>query len=166
MQINLQFQHYMDAAVIAEDANKGFLQIVDEENGELVCVAKRGFSKEFVKQFGLVKAFGPTTCGRALGTKNMVIINNIEQDKGFRPYLQMVKQAGIMSVKSTPILNSEQKCIGVISVHYMDANTAKNANTLGRILPCLVELIEGVKASQVRANAPIFPTQLFCSSLR
>jgi hypothetical protein len=142
MQVNFQIQHFVDKAVIAEDANKGILQMVNPSGDALTVIAHRGFDAEVLAALGTIRAFDPCACGRAFGIKNTVIIDDVEQDASFKPFLGFARRCGFRAIKSVPIINTAEQCIGVITMHYMKPYTVNNNDALRAILPDLVKLIE------------------------
>jgi GAF domain-containing protein len=145
MQVNFQFQHYLDTAIIAENANKGILRLMNARKDALDIVAQRGFDINSLICMEPIKAFDATACGRVLGTKNTVIIDDVETDVSFKPFIGFAHTNGFRSLKCIPIIGPDQQCLGIISVHFMLPQTASKKNPSANIIPSLIKLIEHTK---------------------
>ena len=114
------------------NADKGIIQLFNNEEEALRVVAQRGFSNDFLSYFKIVKAFSPSACGRALGLQKPIIIEDVSQDKALYPILEIVKAAGFRSVISTPLVNEDKKVAGIISMYYTESQTFRRK---GREIP-------------------------------
>ncbi|MCC4767158.1 GAF domain-containing protein [Methanosarcina sp. DH1] len=109
----------VDAAIAISGADFGNIQLLDPESSELKIVASRGFPKWWLDFWNSVSV-GKGTCGTALGRKERVIVEDVEQSPIFvgTPALEIQLKAGIRAVQSTPIVSRSGKPLGMFSTQY------------------------------------------------
>jgi len=109
----------VDAAIAISGADFGNIQLLDPESSELKIVASRGFPKWWLDFWNSVSV-GKGTCGTALGRKERVIVEDVEQSPIFvgNPALEIQLKAGIRAVQSTPIVSRSGKPLGMFSTQY------------------------------------------------
>jgi|GEM_PF-1721926 len=109
----------VDAAIAISGADFGNIQLLDPESSELKIVASRGFPKWWLDFWNSVSV-GKGTCGTALGRKERVIVEDVEQSPIFvgTPALEIQLKAGIRAVQSTPIVSRLGKPLGMFSTQY------------------------------------------------
>jgi GAF domain-containing protein len=134
----------LEKVVGAEKADKANIQMYYATEGCLKIVAQIGFEESFLQHFGSVKPFDSSTCGRAFGIGSTVLINDVEQDIGFRPHLAAAKQAGYRSVKSVPVFGSSKACIGVVSTHFREPKWNWEPQQIVSLLPEIAVELERV----------------------
>lgn len=108
----------LDAAIEADYAVLGNIQLFNPQLGTLQIVAQRGFDLEFLQHFETVRADDGCSCGRALSQKRRVVVSDITQDA---PYLSIAKASGYRAVQSTPLC-SNGVLLGVLSTHFPDVH--------------------------------------------
>ena len=99
-------------------ADRGNVQLYDARKEALAIEAHQGFGKDFLEFFAEVKAADDTACGRALRSKQRVVIPNVELDPGFAPFLKAAHSADYRAVVATPLLGGDGNPLGVISAHF------------------------------------------------
>jgi GAF domain-containing protein len=122
----------------------GNIQIMNWKAGDLEIKAQRGFEKPFLKFFERVRIEGGSACARALRNGRSVVIEDIMADEEFAPCRQIVSQAGVRAVQSTPIFSSSGALLGIMSTHFPTCH-----------LPTKIELRELQSAAQLAADAII-----------
>ena len=108
----------LDGVIRLLAADKGNVQLFDQERGVLVLAAHRGFGDEFVDVFQEVSAGSDTACGRALQTGATVVIEDVEVDAEYAPLRPIARSAGYRGVISTPLITAEGPTVGMLSVHF------------------------------------------------
>src|SRR5262249_47616101 len=100
-------------------ADMGNIQLFDSSHEHLVIKAHRGFKQPFLKFFAVVKDQA-ASCGQAMETGTRVIVPDIETSAIFSgtSSLQMLLDAGVRAVQSTPLISSAGHLLGVMSTHY------------------------------------------------
>ena len=113
-----QVQGLLNAAITADGASKGNVQLFNPYLDGLQIVAHHGFDKPFLQQFGIVRWDEPTACGRAYRFGLRVVIPDLSVDRFYAPYLSIAQASGYCAVQSTPIIQSGGSVIGVLSTHF------------------------------------------------
>jgi PAS domain S-box-containing protein len=109
----------LDAAVFLTHADKGSIQQLDHSLGGLRLVAQQGFESRFLDLFAVVTNQA-TSCRAAMDSRERVIVEDMVQSKIFvgTPELQVLLDAGVRAVQSTPLLSSSGKLLGMVSTYY------------------------------------------------
>jgi putative methionine-R-sulfoxide reductase with GAF domain len=135
----------VDTAIAISGADFGNIQLLDPETSELKIVAYRGFPKWWLDFWNSVSV-GKGTCGTALGRKERVIVEDVEQSPIFvgTPALEIQLKAGIRAVQSTPIVSRSGKPLGMFSTQYKkphkpDENTLQMLDLLARSAADIIE---------------------------
>jgi signal transduction histidine kinase len=116
----LILQQVVEAAISFTGADKGNLQLFDRETQALSIAAQRGFEDPFLAFFSSVDGDGAATCGKALHSGQRVLIDDVTASPVFagQPALQVLLDAGVRAVQSTPLLSSNSVVLGMISIHF------------------------------------------------
>src|SRR5215475_745412 len=96
----------------------GNVQLMSWTAGYLEIKAQQGFDEAFLRFFERVRIEDGSACARALRNRVAIVIEDIMADEEFTPCRQVVSDAGIRAVQSTPILSSSGALLGVISTHF------------------------------------------------
>ena len=99
----------LDASIELIGADMGNIQIFQPLRDTLEIVAQRGFTGEFLDDFEPVAAGDGTAYGRALATRERVIIEDVERDELFRPYRATAARAGYRAVLSVPLVQPARR---------------------------------------------------------
>src|ERR1051326_7419599 len=99
-------------------ADFGNIQILDATRGVLLIEAQQGFQKEYLDYFREVSATDGSACGRALRSSQRIIVEDVEEDLDFAPMIQILRNAGLRAVQSTPIIAHDGRPLGMISTHF------------------------------------------------
>jgi PAS domain S-box-containing protein len=100
-------------------ADKGNIQLVDEDSGVLRMAAHSGFDAWFLDFFDAV-GDANSACGLALQTKQRVVVENINESEIFadKPLLSVMRDADVLAVQSLPLVSSTGTVLGIISTHF------------------------------------------------
>ena len=114
------FDALLDEAISATRADKGNLQLLDPGANGLRIVASRGFDAPFLQFFATVHVDEACVCGSALRQAGRIIVPNVMTSEIFKgaPSLEVLRNAGVRSVQSTPIFGRGRRLIGMISTHW------------------------------------------------
>jgi PAS domain S-box-containing protein len=99
-------------------ADKGNVQLLDAEGFTLSVVAQRGFEPEFLDFLREVSAAEGSVWGRALRSKQRIVIEDVETDSPFEPYRAVARIADFRSMVSTPLLSADGALLGTVSTHF------------------------------------------------
>lgn len=107
------------AALQITGAPMGNLQLVDPASGNLYIAAQYGFRRPFLQFFECVHE-NEAACGTALKSRGRVIVEDVTQSQIFRgtPALEVLLDAGVRAVQSTPLIAGSGFMAGVISTHW------------------------------------------------
>ena len=117
---NTQLRRLLDAAITADGASKGNVQLFNPYRNGLQIVAQQGFDESFLQQFAIVRRDEPSACGRAFRYGLRVVIRDITVDRFYVPYVSIAQASGYRAVQSTPIIRSDRSVVGVLSTHFAD----------------------------------------------
>ena len=141
-------QGLLHAAITADGASKGNVQLFNPYLDGLQIVAHHGFDKPFLQQFGIVRWDEPTACGRAYRFGLRVVIPDISLDRFYAPYRSIAQASGYRAVQSTPIIQPGGSVIGVLSTHFPHSHewseTAQRSldHSASKVAASVSELIE------------------------
>lgn len=132
--ISTLLQLVVQAAIQIAGADKGNLQMLDTEKYSLSIVAQLGFEQPFLDYFAVVDSSHPSACGVSLAESRRVIIEDTESDSIYsaQPSLEILRQAGVRAVQSTPLLTRSGQLVGVLSTHWDHPHRPEN-HTLQQI---------------------------------
>jgi GAF domain-containing protein len=130
----------------------GNVQLISWEAGYLEIKAQQGFDEGFLRFFERVRIEDGSACARALRNRQAIVIEDIMTDEEFSPCRQVVSDAGIRGVQSTPILSSSGALLGIMSTHFAVPHR-----------PTKIELRELQHAAHLAADALIHVKAGRCS---
>jgi GAF domain-containing protein len=108
----------LDTVMGLLDADLGYIQLYHSESGKLRIAAQRGFEQSFLQHFAEIDASSAVASGRALATREPVIIEDIDKEPAFRLGLEWAIQAGFRAIQTTPLIVSDNKVVGMLSTHF------------------------------------------------
>lgn len=109
----------VDCALKITNASKGNLQVFDPASGVLLIAAQRGFQKPFLDFFKCVDG-GEAACGRAFETGTRVVVEDVTESPVFHgtTALEVLLDAGVRAVQSTPLIGFSGTMLGILSTHW------------------------------------------------
>jgi GAF domain-containing protein len=110
----------LDDAIALQGAEYGNVQLLTDD--ELVIVAQRGLSPDFLKVFHRVKREDSCACGRALRQRRQVVIPDVNTDAEFAAFRSDARRDGFRAVQSTPLITRQGQPLGVISTHFANVH--------------------------------------------
>jgi GAF domain-containing protein len=129
-------------AIDLSQTSFGNVQLMSWTAGYLEITAQLGFDEAFLNFFERVRIEDGSACARALRNREAIVIEDIMADDEFSPRRQVVSQAGIRAVQSTPIMSSSGAFLGVMSTHFAAPHR-----------PTRIEQRELQHTAQIAANA-------------
>ena len=108
-------------------ADKGNVQLLEADREALRIVAQRGFEQDYLDQFRSVTATGGSACGRAFRSGQRSIIEDVERDAAYAPFVDAARKAGYRSVLSTPLIRADGETIGMITAHFREPHVPSEA---------------------------------------
>src|SRR5215475_5043100 len=110
----------LDDTIALHGAEYGNVQLL--ANDELIIVAQRGLSPDFLRTFRIVKKQHGSACGRALRLGKPVVISDVQADAEFAIFRRDAALAGFRAVQSTPLMSGKGKRLGVISTQFANVH--------------------------------------------
>lgn len=109
----------IDTAIVITDADKGNIQLLDQNSETLVIAAQRGFDDAFLKFFAKVSD-GAAACGAAMQSGQRVVVEDVLTSEIFvgQPSQTALTDAGVRAVISSPLTSSGGTLLGMISTHF------------------------------------------------
>jgi len=109
----------LETAISITGADMGKIQLFDEASGTLKMMVPRGFSQRFIDYFATVEK-GRAACGEAAKLGKRVIVEDIAESALFTGTreLDVMLEAGVRAMQSTPLLSRSGRLVGVLSTHY------------------------------------------------
>jgi PAS domain S-box-containing protein len=109
----------VDTAVAITGADKGNLQLLDPTRRVLTIAAQRGFGEPFLKFFASVRD-DASACAAAMKSGKRVIVEDVRESEIFagQPSKEVLLDAGLRAVTSTPLMASTGNLLGMISTHF------------------------------------------------
>ena len=95
---NLQsvLEFSLSLAIALSGTGLGNIQLVDWKTGRMTIAAQFGFQERFLSFFRHVIATDSCACGRALRTRNTVLIEDIDQDEDLHGCRTILREAGVL----------------------------------------------------------------------
>jgi signal transduction histidine kinase/ActR/RegA family two-component response regulator len=109
----------VDAAIAISGAAKGDIQLYNRTLGTLNMAAQRGFDGALLDFWSNVSG-GSGACGTAMEREQRVIVEDVATSPIFvgTPALDVLLQAGVRAVQSTPVMSRSGKLLAVLSTHF------------------------------------------------
>ncbi|RJF78716.1 GAF domain-containing protein [Rhodopseudomonas palustris] len=120
--VGAELLRVLDIAIGLTCADLGTLQRFDERADCLTIVASRGFSREALGFFGIVRRDSSTSCAAALTRRMSIFVADISTNYlyvGTRQ-LDALRASGISAVHSAPLISSNGSLWGVFSTHFRE----------------------------------------------
>ncbi len=108
---DLCLKEIVATAIAVTGADKGNLQLLEDESGTLRIAAQRGFADPFLKFFARVSN---------KDAAERVIVEDVTQSEIFagQPSLKVLLEANVRALQSTPLVSSSGQVFGMISTHF------------------------------------------------
>lgn len=119
------YEEILDAASVIMHSDFASMQMLDTNLGELRLLAFRGFHPDSAKFWERVRPASGSTCGRAMETRQRVIVADVEtcEFMAGTDDLRFYRRSKIRAVQSTPLLSRSGELLGMISTHWRQPHT-------------------------------------------
>ena len=117
--VDSRLSDILNVAIEISGADKGNIQLLEGESGMLALGAQSGFEEPFLEFFATVDDES-SACGLAMQTQQRVIVEDITKSELFagKLSLNIMLEAGVRAVQSTPLISSSGTLLGMISTHF------------------------------------------------
>jgi two-component system CheB/CheR fusion protein len=113
---------------VIQGAEGALVALVAGEDGTLRPAAHYRVPDQLLKALQRVMP-GAGACGRCLATGQPVYIEDVSADAGFEPFLDAARQAGVRTVSSLPLTDTDGTVFGVVSTYFRHPPSAPRHNT-------------------------------------
>lgn len=107
----------LDAAIDIIGADKGNIQLLGADKILRIEVQK-GFEAAFLEHFKEVTAHDNSASGRALRSREPILVEDIELDEAFESVRAVIRSAGVRAVISMPLIAADDAVHGILSLHF------------------------------------------------
>jgi PAS domain S-box-containing protein len=109
----------VDTAIAVTGAVKGSLRLLDPSQGVLIIAAQRGFGEAYLNLFTAMPVEA-STYAAAMKAGERVIIEDMRDSEllAGHPSKEVLLEAGVCAVTSTPLLASTGSLLGMVSTHF------------------------------------------------
>jgi len=144
----------LDAAIEGTDADMGNIQLLDSRSGRLRIHVQRGFEPRFLEFFDSVH-MGQAACGTAIQKAKRVIVADVADSPIFRSSasLEIMLDAGVRSVQSTPLAGKSGRVWGMLSTHYKTVRWPRKGDL--QLIDYLADWAAALLEAQSNAAHPI-----------
>jgi len=145
--VTAQFDRFLDEAIAVIGAEMGSVQVLDPVTGCLRIVASRGFDAPFLDFFAVVPYGDHCACSAAAKRADRVIVPDIERSPLFaRQSGDVLREAGVRSVQSTPLVGRTGNIMGMVSAHWRYVSMPID-DTLKRLDTVIDRTVSGIEAT-------------------
>jgi hypothetical protein len=109
---------FLDSALAINRTDLGNIQLVDRTGGALAVVAHRGFGRELLEDFRVVRLRDHSVWTRATRRRAPVVVEDVTDDPLFAMHRDFAAAAGFHAVMSTPLLGRQEAVLGVLSTYF------------------------------------------------
>ncbi len=138
----------LQTAIQITSADMGNIQLVDPLSSTLRIAAHRGFHEPFLEFFSEVN-HRQAACGTSLKLMQRVVVEDVAKSPIFigTESLQVLSEAGVQAVQSTPLVIPSGIIIGVLSTHYRSSRRPTDIELalLDELVSGSVEMIEAAQ---------------------
>jgi len=119
----------LEAAIENTRANMGNLQLVSGSSSLLTASAQRGFDKQVLDFFNSV-SHGQAACGTTLREVRRIVVRDVTKSRLFlrTPSLEILLDARVRAVQSTPLVARSGRVVGILSTHYRTCRVLSKDN--------------------------------------
>ena len=148
-ELEVRLGELLDTALRLSGTGIGNVQLLDPDSESLHIVVHRGFEKPVLDRFGVVRRSDETACARALRFRHRVVIEDVEADRQFGPYIDAARAARFRAVQSTPLFSTHAQMAGVLSTHFpyphrLAAEEARGLDEIAREAQPIVTRFRGL----------------------
>jgi len=146
----------LETAIDITGADMGKIQLFDDASGTLKLMVHRGFKEKFLGFFASIGK-GQAACGEAAKRGERVVVEDIAESPIFigKPELDVMLEAGVRAIQSTPLISRSCRLVGVLSTHYRVPcrPDERNLRLLDILARQVTDLIEGKQAQDALSDS-------------
>jgi len=143
----------VDTAITITGADKGNLQLLDPTTGVLTIAAQRGFEAPFLNFFSAVRD-DASACAAAMRSGERVIVEDVRKSEIFagQPSTEVLIDAGVCAVISTPLIAGSGNLLGMISTHFVKPHRPpeRELHLVDLLARQTADYLEGKRAHEIQ----------------
>ncbi len=178
---NIELKRVLEEALISvitmQGTHMGTVMLYDSNRGILRMAASVGFNQEYLNILGTIPP-GVGACGTALKERRSVLIEDVELEESFKPYLPLAARAGYRAAYSVPLFSQSGAVMGTIGTYFpyphrpsprearlvelyarQVAHAVENAQTYQKTRTALTSLLEMVQELMSLPYEPAWSSQ-------
>ncbi len=144
------YSKILAASIAVTRADMGNIQTFDDETGELRLLVWQGFRQPFIEFFKRVGMHKASVCGQTLHSGSRTIVPDVEACEFIAgtPSADVLREAGVRGVQSTPLVTRTGKTLGMISTHWREPHepSQRELRTLDLLARQAADFIERTQA--------------------
>jgi PAS domain S-box-containing protein len=145
----------VDTAITITGADKGNLQLLDPTTGVLTLAAQRGFEDPFLNFFASVRD-DASACAAAMRSGGRVIVEDVRESEIFngQPSKDVLIDAGVCAVISTPLVAITGKPLGILSTHFVTPHrpSERELHLMDLLARQTADYLERKRADEIEAT--------------
>jgi PAS domain S-box-containing protein len=145
----------VDTAIALTGADKGNLQLLSPTTGVLTIAAQRGFEDPFLNFFASVRD-DASACATAMRSGKRVIVEDVRESEIFarQPSKDVLIDAGVCGVTSTPLMASSGNLLGMISTHFVTPHRPRERELglMDLLARQTADYLEAKRADEIQAT--------------
>lgn len=118
----------LGAAIRIDAAVGGVLQVMAPDRRTLTMLVCRGLTPEFEQHFAEVVEGDGSACSQAMTERRRVVIRDVDIDPDFAPHRDLAAACGFRAVQSTPLIDSDNRLLGMLSTHFAQPHHPSTAS--------------------------------------
>ncbi len=144
------YNRIVEAAAFFMQSDAASIQVLDPTANQLKLMAWRGFHFESAKFWDWVRADTGSSCGRALGAGERIIVPDMDQFDGELEDVEAYRRSNLLSVQSTPLRAFSGQVVGMLSTHWqarreISSDDCRHFDVLARLSADLIERIHATE---------------------
>ena len=116
--ITSALEDVLENAIETCGADFGTIQLYNPQTEALEMFVQRGFGKEFLDYFQMVRVDDGSASAQAMKTGERIVIEDVNQNPEYTPHCQIAADAGYRAIQSTPLKTHDAKIVGMLSTHF------------------------------------------------
>jgi PAS domain S-box-containing protein len=145
----------LETAIAITGADKGNLQLLDPTTGVLTIAAQRGFDDPFLNFFASVRD-DAAACAAAMRSGERVIVEDVHKSEILAGQLSkdVLIDAGVCAVTSTPLIASTGNLLGIVSTHFARPHlpSERELHLMDLLARQTADYLEGKRADEIQAT--------------
>jgi PAS domain S-box-containing protein len=150
------YSELIDAAIEITQADRGTIQLLDHDTGELHLLDAKGMSESVWARFARLSPDASTSCAVALRTGERVVVDYASDARvvgtdDARAHLEQ----GIRAAQSTPLMARSGRLVGILTTHWNEPRelTERAATLLDILARQAADLIERARTEEALREA-------------